>query len=235
LRAGRDGRRRLVVPLSEQRKRYLEANKEKVKAQQKVRSDLWYERNKELAKARGKAAYDADPIGFKEKHRVYHQRTRPARLLKGLEYRRSNAATVKAADKAWRASHKDHIAAKDKEYRIKNAEHVKQIQKQWKQRNKARVRLSILKRKALKKKASVNLAGMKEWMGSVLSKPFAKCYYCDKKISTRGIHFDHIIPLIEGGQHSVENLCVSCPECNLSKSRKPITIWAKPGQQILAL
>lgn len=64
---------------------------------------------------------------------------------------------------------------------------------------------------------------------------FAFCYYCSKKVSTKSIHFDHIIPLSKGGPHSVDNLCVSCAECNMQKHDNPIEKWVKFGQQILAI
>lgn len=208
---------------------------EEKKAKQKIRSARWYERNKELASQRAKEAYASDPISHQKRMREYHFRTRDERLKQAAEYRRLNHDVIRAADKEWRLKNKSKKAASDKEYRVKNIDHVREVQRVWKQKNKHRVRLSNLKRKALKKKASVNLDGMKQWMASILSKPFSTCYYCERKISTSGIHFDHIIPIIEGGQHCVDNLCVSCPSCNLAKGRKPITVWVKPGQQILAL
>jgi 5-methylcytosine-specific restriction endonuclease McrA len=91
------------------------------------------------------------------------------------------------------------------------------------------------KRRALKAKAAVNLVHITEWMAAVKSKPFARCYYCNAKVSTDKIHFDHMIPLSKGGPHSVENLCVSCVLCNLSKGAKQIDEWQREGQQVLGL
>lgn len=67
-------------------------------------------------------------------------------------------------------------------------------------------------------------------------KAYEKAYYqayCEKTISTKNIHFDHIVALIKGGPHSVENLCVSCSRCNRSKGAKTIKEWLQSGQQFL--
>lgn len=223
------------VPLTEHRRQYLESNRKKIKAQQKIRSAKWYEQNREEMLRQQKAQYDANPEAYHKNNRLSYQLHRESRLKQMKGYRQEHIAEIKAAGKKWRQENKSKKSETDKQYRLKNADHVREIQRAWKQKNKHRVRLSIIKRKALKNKATVNLTGMKEWMKSVLSKPFSRCYYCDERIATKSIHIEHIVPLIEGGFHAVENLCVSCGPCNLTKGSKQITVWVKPGQQILAL
>lgn len=44
-----------------------------------------------------------------------------------------------------------------------------------------------------------------------------KCRYCDKIVEYHKFHADHINPRSNWGNDYVFNLCVSCPECNLSK------------------
>jgi 5-methylcytosine-specific restriction endonuclease McrA len=46
-----------------------------------------------------------------------------------------------------------------------------------------------------------------------------KCYWCDIEI-VRQYHIDHIIPLSRKGTHTLNNLCISCVSCNLSKNNK---------------
>lgn len=91
------------------------------------------------------------------------------------------------------------------------------------------------KRRALKKAATINMRQIRAWMFAVKKRKSSICYYCGCNIPTSRIHFDHIIPLSKGGAHSIENLCVSCSECNLSKRAKYITAWIKVGQQVLSL
>ncbi len=42
-----------------------------------------------------------------------------------------------------------------------------------------------------------------------------KCFYCKKKLKQH--HVEHKIPISRGGTHSKDNICLSCPRCNLTK------------------
>ena len=46
------------------------------------------------------------------------------------------------------------------------------------------------------------------------------CYWCGGKININNLHIDHYIPISKGGEHSIDNLVVSCNKCNLSKQAK---------------
>lgn len=49
------------------------------------------------------------------------------------------------------------------------------------------------------------------------------CFYCG---ATEGpFHLDHIIPWSRGGEHTTENLTVSCASCNWSKGDKTVDEW----------
>jgi Restriction endonuclease len=96
-------------------------------------------------------------------------------------------------------------------------------------------RLKWHRRRALKKGASINLAGIKEFIRQVKAKKEIRCYYCEKLTPTKGCHFDHIVPLARGGLHAVENLCATCPTCNNTKQNKTIAEWQRLGQQVLPL
>lgn len=49
------------------------------------------------------------------------------------------------------------------------------------------------------------------------------CTYCG---CTEGpFHIDHIQPVSEGGTDDLENLCVACAPCNLSKGALSLEDW----------
>jgi len=49
-----------------------------------------------------------------------------------------------------------------------------------------------------------------------------RCEYCRMHQSLQGalFHIEHIIPISIGGSHSLENLALACPSCNLHKSNR---------------
>jgi len=96
-------------------------------------------------------------------------------------------------------------------------------------------RLQYAKRRAWKLGAASNPRSIKVFVEVVRVKEFAVCYYCERLVPGKEVHFDHIVPLSKGGAHSIENLCVSCPHCNQTKLNKPIHEWMKLGQQLLNL
>ncbi len=47
-----------------------------------------------------------------------------------------------------------------------------------------------------------------------------RCYLCNKHLTLKEMHLDHIIPIRKGGGSEMTNLAVSCPTCNRSKGIK---------------
>ena len=50
------------------------------------------------------------------------------------------------------------------------------------------------------------------------------CWWCSKALKDT-YHIDHRIPLSRGGSNSAENICLTCPTCNLSKNNKLPWEW----------
>lgn len=50
------------------------------------------------------------------------------------------------------------------------------------------------------------------------------CYYCAKslvdKSGERRYHRDHYVPVIQGGNDSIHNIVLACPECNIDKGEE---------------
>jgi len=51
------------------------------------------------------------------------------------------------------------------------------------------------------------------------------CHICRKKVRLSQLHFDHVIPLAKGGEHSERNIAVSHGRCNQRKSAAVLTLF----------
>lgn len=47
-----------------------------------------------------------------------------------------------------------------------------------------------------------------------------RCWWCGKRIKGNEYHVDHVIPIVRGGTNALNNLCISCPECNMKKGAR---------------
>lgn len=52
-----------------------------------------------------------------------------------------------------------------------------------------------------------------------------RCWWCGTAIRGNKFHVDHRIPLSRGGTSGNDNLCISCPTCNMSKHDKLPQEW----------
>lgn len=57
------------------------------------------------------------------------------------------------------------------------------------------------------------------------------CAYCTNPLTTepgpRRLEWDHVVPLILNGAHSVGNLVPACQTCNRSKNRRTLVEWKR--------
>lgn len=217
----------------------------------RLRARAWYKANRARALAAAKARYralDAEShckINARQRA-LYAQRTDSEKEAERRRKREHAARTNRPQRrKAYNADyirrynikHKARLAAQKKAYAEAHKEKIAAYQKQWRAQNQVRLKAAHDKRRALKKAAAVNLKGIRQFVSNVRSKPFSTCYYCEARVPSSEVHFDHIVALSKGGPHSVENLCVSCSACNLSKGAKSLLEWGRDraAQQLLNL
>jgi len=229
----------------------MSASAESRAEQSRIRSRAYYTEHKEKVLAASKERYktwtDEYRAKFMERQRKYYATRTDAQRQKERTRKREYAKRTNRAQnrKAYNAEYirryyvanKARLAVQKKAYYEANKEKLFAKGKQWRENNPLKIKAAHDKRRALKKAATVNLRGIQNFVAEVRSKPFSRCYYCDCRVPIADIHFDHVIPLSKGGPHSVENLCVSCPACNLSKGAKTLAEWAtdKATQRLLNL
>lgn len=53
----------------------------------------------------------------------------------------------------------------------------------------------------------------------------SKCFYCDRRLRRGTATLDHVQPLSQGGDNTLENLVVCCYHCNQCKGDRTIDQW----------
>ncbi|MNE43272.1 HNH endonuclease [compost metagenome] len=137
-------------------------------------------------------------------------------------------------------SSSDHKKEYDKQYQEDNAERIQARRKDYQARTSAQrtvaatawARSNPEKRKAIAKaykhrrrtieKQGSSTADLMAWEAAVKK----NCYWCGKK-KLKKYHVDHYQPLSKGGAHTVSNLVIACPRCNLTKSAKDPYLFAQ--------
>jgi 5-methylcytosine-specific restriction endonuclease McrA len=128
-------------------------------------------------------------------------------------------AKALARKKRYRERHKEKIRLEKQAYYKKTREAYQKRHKSWCEQNRERRKITIsicvAKRRAKMAGTYITMAQVKE----LLKRHKGKCYWCGKRYGS-DYHLDHVHPLSKGGEHSIENLCVACPDCNRRKCAK---------------
>jgi 5-methylcytosine-specific restriction endonuclease McrA len=108
----------------------------------------------------------------------------------------------------------------NKRYYHKHKEEITVKKDIWRKNNMHKFRLYVIKRRFLKTNNGVFKVTDQD-ISRQINRQNNECFWCHEKLDK--LHVDHIIPLTKGGRHSIGNIVISCPKCNLIKSdRLPI-------------
>lgn len=176
-------------------------------------------------------ARDAKQRGrIRERARNYGKKNRPQITLKQRQWRKANAAHIRAWEKtyatAYYSAHGDSIRARAAKWRLENPEKAAETKRIYKARFPERLRARSQKYKARKKGAKTgNQKTIIAWDRAWRGRSRVKCYWCLETFPPVECHTDHIVALEKGGAHSIENLCISCGTCNTRKQHKTLEQW----------
>jgi len=136
-------------------------------------------------------------------------------------YRKPQDDEIKAYQATYYATHKQDILARRVAYREDKRTYDAAYRRTATGKESARKHGA--KRRALKSgntPAHRMLTG-EQW-DSILKASKGCCYWCGKRSKPT---MDHVLPLSKGGQHTAENVVVSCMSCNLKKYAKIVTLF----------
>lgn len=161
-----------------------------------------------------------------ERSSGYVSQCKVCQSLRGRAYRKRNPDKCnnerdKANQKKWRKENSERANASYKRWRERNPEKRKEMLLAWERKNPDSAAERWRKRRALKKKAMGWMPPFPE--GILFGEQDGLCLYCSANLEQSGWHMDHKIPLSRGGKHDWNNVCLSCPNCNLVKHRKTAT------------
>lgn len=167
-----------------------------------------------------------------QKYRKIHPEKRLASVYKWVS---RNTEKVRAAQKKWRSCNPEKI----KEYRRKsysenpeshranfrrwyeeNKDKARSIRRKWLEVNPEKSREYNRNRYARHKNANGKIKAS-EW-NALKEKYNYMCLSCKKKEPEIKLTLDHVIPLVLGGDNSIENAQPLCASCNSSKNKKHI-------------
>lgn len=228
----------------DQQKQWRKENYAKNRETILARNAQWESENREARLSYFKK-YNATPsrIASSRKWSRDHkeQRNSKSRVARSMEkekwrehwrqYRKANPDTYRK----YYARAKTKKLAQFKVWASKNRDHLREYSREFFKKNPHLRKLRNDRRRLLRHAASINLAGIKEFLQRVETLKSVPCYYCGTPTHKGFRHYDHIVALSRGGEHSAGNLCVACPPCNCSKQAKSVQAFIKVGQQFLSL
>lgn len=175
--------------------------------QNRQRAKSWHHANLERAHQSNKRNYDLNT----ERRRAtskewYYANPERVRATKHV-YRKNNAILINQYNRDWRAN---------------NLEQSRETSRTYYATHKDRVRATQLRRRARKMNAEGTF--VIDDIKSLHETQNDLCAYCGIRLFNQ-YEIEHMNPLIRGGSNWPDNLCLSCPSCNRSKSSKTVAEW----------
>lgn len=148
---------------------------------------------------------------FEEHGYTYYEHCRESKQ----EYKLKNKDRIKAWAKQYIEKNKEVLKAKAARYYINNKEYIDSKSKQYYEANPEQHRIRSFNTYSKRKNALGEFTH--EDRVFLFKIQEGKCKYCFADLSTGKPELDHQVPIAQGGSNYVENIAVTCRECNRSK------------------
>jgi 5-methylcytosine-specific restriction endonuclease McrA len=111
------------------------------------------------------------------------------------------------------------------QWRAENPDKAKEVGRRYRESHPDSVRLWNAGRRAVKKGTEGTFICM-DWE-AMKGETGYRCVYCGERFDQLTI--DHVVPLIKGGKHSVDNIVPACQSCNSRKGTKSLLMFLYGG------
>lgn len=130
------------------------------------------------------------------------------------KYYQAHRAAVLAANKTYHEAHAEEISTYQREYQAAHREQGRTYTRRYYRKSPDVARASVAVRRARLRNAPVIEHISRQ---EVYERDQGRCHICGKKVDPQKWHLDHLVPLSKGGEHSMRNVAVAHPQCNLSR------------------
>ncbi|MDU0441539.1 HNH endonuclease [Staphylococcus haemolyticus] len=201
------------------RKEYRRINKDKIREREKKR----YLKNQKKLVQKAKE--------YRERNREQINTRRRERYNNDDEYREKTLNS----NKNWANKNKHYLQLRQKEYYSKNKDELLRknrlayyerkdawdhTRRQWRKNNIDKI-YALNHSRRIRERQLIRNFTSKHWEEALIYFD-NKCAYClNETVLTR----DHFIPIINGGNHTVDNIVPACKSCNCSKQDKDFDVW----------
>lgn len=139
------------------------------------------------------------------------------------QWRLKNPDKVKAKKKREYERHRDKIIQASRDWREKFPEKMKAALRNWNATHKEQ--RNALNRRTKAKRRQAPGTHTAEDVALQFRSQKGLCWWCGCKLDPDNYHVDHRIPLARGGTNWPNNICASCPKCNMSKNDRFSWEW----------
>ena len=150
-------------------------------------------------------------------HRSYYVRVRDQKLRRQLQYSSTNRDREKERAKAWRVAHPERVRANNQRRYWSDPEIARKESLARQRRNPDQVRERGRRRKARCRNAARGTMISTDDIRHLFELHGGLCGYCG---TNKANTVDHMMPIVRGGAHEIENLVPACMGCNASKGRR---------------
>lgn len=150
----------------------------------------------------------------KECRKRWRRENRDKISAANAEYNKKRREKTRAYNSEYYRKNRDRLKAQTARYQGENRDKANAWNAAYRRRNPGKSREHRAKRRALERAAAVGRIDYE----AIIERDSMRCHLCGKKIrSHKDLHFDHIVPLSKGGEHSMRNIACAHATCNLKK------------------